>query len=253
MAISKTLSEFQRAVAYEAGIGGTVGEGTTFRHPTDDLVAEINSAYAAFREELTSRDFPFFIEETEQEALPSERADTNEQYSLIDWPITAQEIRRIDVYSGSRWESLVPIDWSRLRDVTLERVTTAQRPRYYSVKKFAGTNSFEGVDGTEYETVGGSIALLPFATNGVYKLSYLPVWAYALEDDELFVFPNEVGFRWCVWEVVARIAVRDRNAGKRGDRAVIERSICETKIGRYVPRIINTGGGQMRRTPRYNG
>jgi hypothetical protein len=251
--LSKTLAQYRAAVVYEAGIGGAVGVGETYRHDQDQLDAELNSTFQAFREELTSRDFPFYVEETEQEALPTERADTNEQYSLIDWPTTAHEIRRIDVYMRGEWESLVPVDWARVRDVTPRSNHSAQRPRFYAVKKQGTPNSFEGVDGTEYEVEAGKIALLPFATGGVYKMSYLPVWSYALDEDELFVFPSEFGFRWCVWECVKRISVRDRNAGKRGTEAEKERLWCETKLGRYVPRIVNTGGSTMRRSPRYNG
>lgn len=251
--IQKTFAEFRRAVVFEAGIGGTIGDGDTFRHPNDDINAELNSVIQAFREELTSRDFPFYIEETEQDDLPTERADDNENYSLIDWPTLAHEIRRIDVYSGQRWESLTPVDWSRLRDVLPERSSTNSRPLFYSVKKQGTPTSIEGVDGTEYDVDAGKIALAPFSTTGVFKLSYLPVWVSALDDDEILVFPSEFGFRWCVWEMVARISVRDRNAGKRGDMAKIERAVCETKIGRYVPKVVNTGGQTMRRSKRYNG
>lgn len=252
--IQKTLAEYRRAVVYEAGIGGTVGDGDTFRHPNEDLDAELNSTYQAFREELTSRDFPFFVEETEQDDLPTERADDNENYSLIDWPTLAHEIRRIDVYSGqSNWESLVPVDWARLRDVLPRTTERCRVPRFYSVKKQATPTSIEGAEGDEYDVDAGKIALAPFGTSGVYKLSYLPVWTYALDDDELLVFPSEFGFRWCVWEMVARISVRDRNAGKRGDMAKVERAVCEAKIGRYIPKVINTGGSTMRRSARYNG
>jgi hypothetical protein len=251
--ISKTLAQYRAAVVYEAGIGGTVGEGSTYRHDQDQIDAELNSVFQAFREELTSRDFPFYVEETEQESLPTERADDNEQYSLIDWPTTAHEIRRIDVYVRSEWEALVPVDWSRIRDVAPRSNQTNHRPRFYAVKKQGTPNSFEGVDGTEYEVEAGKIALIPFATNGVYKMSYLPVWTYALDEDELFVFPSEIGFRWCVWEAVRRISVRDRNAGNRGTMAAEERALCEQKLGRYVPRVVNTGGSTMRRSARYNG
>ena len=84
--LAKTLAQYRAAVVFESGIGGAIGEGSTYRHDVDQIDAELNSAFQAFREELTSRDFPFYVEETEQEALPTERADTNEQYSLIDWP-----------------------------------------------------------------------------------------------------------------------------------------------------------------------
>lgn len=250
--IAKTLRQYRAAVAYESSIAGAIGEGDTFRHEVNQIDAELNSTFQAFREELTSRDFPFYIEETEQDDLPSERADENEQYSLIDWPTIAHEIRRIDVYVQNTWDSLQPVDWTRLRDVIPRGPTRNLRPLFYAVKKQGTPNSFEGVDGTEFEVEAGKIAIAPFATNGTYKLSYLPVWSYALDDDELFVFPSEFGFRWCVWEMVSRIAGRDRNAGKRGDKAVIERGVCETKIGRYVPKVVMTGGQTMRRSRHYN-
>ena len=251
--LAKTLSQYRAAVAYEASVAGAMGQGTSYRHDQDQIDAELNGTFQAFREELTSRDFPFYVEETEQDDLPSERADDNENYSLIDWPTSAHEIRRIDVYAKGQWDALQPVDWTRLRDVIPRSAQRVCRPLFYAVKKQGTPNSFEGVDGTEYEVEAGKIALAPFATAGVYKLSYLPVWTYALDDDELFVFPSEFGFRWCVWEMVRRIAIRDRNAGKRGDYAAAERTVCEQKIGRYVPRIVMTGGTTMRRSARYNG
>lgn len=252
--IAKTLAQLRAAVVNAASIGGATGQGSSFRHDQDVLDQDINSAYQRFLEELSSRDFPYFIEESEQDVLPTERADTNENYSLIDWPTTAHEIKRIDVYANGTWDPpLTEVDWSLMRDVLAGQTRTAQRPLYYAIKRIAKTNSFEGVDGTEYELEAGKIALFPFATGGVYKLSYLPVWTYALDDDELFVFPTEWGFRWCVWEAVSIIAVRDRNAGKRGDQAKVERGICEAKIGRYVSKKVATGGATMRRSKRFNG
>ncbi len=125
------------------------------------------------------------------------------------------------------------------------------------MKNHGRTSSFEGVDGTEYEQVAGEIALLPFPQGAgggsKYKISYLPVNIPVLADDELLLFPDEVGFRWCVWSTVARVASRDRNAGKRYDMALKEIAICEAKIGRFVPRVINTGPQTMRRSARYNG
>lgn len=258
MPIAKTLSDYRDAVVYQLAIGGAVGTGDTFRHPLADLDRELNSVYASFREELTTRDFDFFIEETEQEDLPSERADTNEQYLLIDWPINALMIRRVDIFAQARWESLPQIDWARVRDVLSTGPSTNPyyRPRWYAVKNHGKTSSFEGVDGTEYEQVAGEIALLPFPNGGgrlKVKMSYLPIVISVVDDDELLLFPDEVGFRWCVWSVVARLASRDRNAGKRYDMALQQIAVCEQKIGRFVPRVINTGPQTMRRSPRYNG
>src|SRR6476661_8512623 len=163
MAVAKTVAEFRQAVVYEAAIGGATGDGATFRHPTDDLLREMNSAYASFREELTTRDFDFFVVEGEQEDLPVDRADTHEQYTIIDWPTNAQVLRRVDVYSAGLWESLLQVDWARIRDVAPQRGDARQsRPRFYAIKNFGSTNSFEGVDGTEFDQVAGEIAIIPF-------------------------------------------------------------------------------------------
>lgn len=254
MPIAKTLGEFRQAVVYEAAIGGATGDGDSFRHPTEELNRELNSAYASFREELTTRDFDFFIAESEQADMPSARADTNEQYSLIDWPRYWQVVKRIDTYVQGQWEALVPIEWANVRDVAPAAGNLRQvRPRFFAAKSFGSTDSIDGVDGTEFEVLVGEIALIPFATGGVYKVSFLPFWVPIDDDEDLMLFPDEVGFRWCVYEVVTRISIRDRNAGKRYDLAQQQRAICEQKIGRYVPKVMNTGGVQMRRSRRYNG
>jgi hypothetical protein len=255
--IEKTLAEFRRAVTFEAAIGGAVGAGETFRHPLEDIDQELNSAYASFREELVTRDFGYFIEETEQDDLPTDRADDNEQYSLVDIPTNVIRIKRVDVLVRSRWESLDPIDWERVRDVLPQLITATAaqlRPRFFSVKQWGTTSSYvDAQNVTTYEQVGGKMAFLPFATPGVWKMSYLPIHVAVLDEDELFIFPDEVGYRWCVWEAVTRIAVRDRNAGKRYDYAQQQRAVCEQKIGRFVPRAVDTGPTSMHRSRRYNG
>lgn len=246
--IIKTLTELKRAVEYEASVRGQIGTGNTFRHPVDDIEAEVNSAYAEMREMLVTRDFDYFIEETAQALWPTSRADTDENYSLIDWPANALLIKRVDVVKNQNWESLEEIDWTQLRlAISPSANTTNQRPQFFSAKSFGTiTGSTE---------VAGKIALAPFATGGKYKISYMPRWIDITNDTDEFIFPSETCFRWCVWNTVARICVRDESemSTTRYNKSVTERSICEDRIGKFVPRTIGTGGGQMRRNPNYHG
>lgn len=244
--ITKTLTEFTRAVEYGANVRGAVGAGTTYRHPTDDVNAEINSSYAEYRELLVERGFDFFLTEGSQTALPSTRADTNENYSLIDWPATAELIKRVDVYKSGHWEALEEIDWSALRvAIGSSGTTTSERPRFFSPKSF-GTVS----GSTE---TAGKIALAPFATGGVYKLSYMTHWVDITTGANKFIFPTETGYRWSVWNCVAKLLIRDEDPQSLYSKTVNERERCEQRIGRFSPRTVSTGGGQMRRKANYLG
>lgn len=246
--ITKTLTEMKRAVEYGAGIRGQIGTGATFRHPTDDVEAEINSAYGEFREMLVDRSFDFYLVESSQQNLPTARGDTNENYSLIPWPLAAQLIRRIDVYMNGQWESLEELDWARLRDPICASGTTGGagvRPRFFSPKSYGTVSA-----ATE---AAGEIALAPFGHGGKYKLSYLPVWVDITDDTHKFIFPNETGFRWTVWNTIARLLIRDEDPGQRYTKSEKERERCEERIGRFSAKTISTGGGRMRRSARYHG
>jgi hypothetical protein len=246
--IVKTLAEVQRAVEYEASIRSQIGTGATFRHPTVDITAEINSSYAEFRELLVERDFDFFLEETAQANLPSTRADTLENYSLIDWPQAAQLIKRVDVYKDDEWESLEELDWSQIRQpqwVSPSGRSVADRPKFFSPKSFGTvTAATEAV---------GKIALIPFATSGKYKISYLPRWTDITNPEHKMIFPSETGFRWTVWNTVLKVSVRDTDPGKRYDKALMILRTLEERIGRFTSRTISTGGTRMRRSRNYHG
>ena len=244
--IVKTLTEFKRAVEYGAGIRGQIGAGATFRHPVDDVETEINSSYGEYRELLVERDFDFFLTESAQASLPTSRADTNENYSLIDWPIAAQVIKRVDVYIQSTWYSLVEVDWSRLRDsIPSSGTTVAKRPLFFSPKAF-GTISAA----TE---VAGKIAIAPFCNTGKVKLTYMPHWTEITDDSSEFIFPTETGYRWAVWNCIAKVLIRDGDP--MGQLPKVEGHLlkAEERIGRFSARTIATGGSQMRRSRRYFG
>lgn len=244
--IAKTLAEGIRAVEYGAGIRGQVGSGSTFRHPTDDVIAEFNSAYVEFRELMVERDFPLFLLETALTDLPSTRADTNENYSLIPWALTMQVIKRVDVYQNNEWSSLTELDWAGMRDAiqsTGSQGGRGYRPLYFSPKSF-GTVS----GATE---AAGEIALAPFGTGGKYKLSYLPTWTAITDTTHKFIFPHETGFRWTVWNCIARLLIRDEDPGGRYTKSENERAKAEARIGRFQAKTIQTGGSGMRRSRNY--
>lgn len=244
--IVKTLTEFKRAVEYGAGIRGQIGAGSTFRHPTDDIETEINSSYGEYRELLVERDFDFFLTESAQASLPTTRADTNENYSLIDWPIAAQVIKRIDVYIQSTWQSLVEIDWARIRDaIPSSGTATAKRPLFFAPKAF-GTI-------TAATEVAGKIAIAPFCPVGTYKMTYMPHWTEITEDENEFIFPSETGYRWAVFNTIAKVLIRDGDP--MNQLAKVEQHLmkAEERIGRFSARTIATGGSQMRRARRYFG
>lgn len=243
MAITKTLAVVRNRCTKEADLTLAAGTDATKRHDTTDANTWINDSHRAMQILLTTRGFDFYLLETSLAALPSTRADTNEQYSLVDWPSGASVIKRVDVYSQSEWFELDRRDWSQLRSECRSGSGTATRPLVWAPK----------THGTVATTVftAGKIALAPFSSNGRYKISYLPEHTDNTTDANLFLYPDEWCAQWVVWDFVIKIAARDNNAKKRYEIAVAQQKKCEEMIGRYVPQITASGPLTVTRSPGY--
>lgn len=240
MAIQKTLGEVARAVLYEAAV--KTGSGTTFRHPIEDLYPEINSAFVEQQELSVMLEHSFYTTELPLAPLPTGRADTGENYSVIDWPLATHDIARVDVLACNEWEKLIGIEWENLRDVIPSRKSqTAKRPTHFAARQFA---SVAGAT-----PAAGKIALGPFCPSGQYKLSVLPIWVPITNTTDVFIFQSEGAFRWVVWNVVGRIACRDpRGVTKqRYDISLRERGECQGRMGKSKAAPV---GGTIRRSPR---
>lgn len=241
MSIAKTLTEMARAVVYEAGI--KTGSGSTFRHSTEDLYAEINSAYVEQQEESITRGFSFYSQEGSLVNLSTGTRPTSENYVTVDWPTGAHAIARVDVlYNGAWLPSLEPIEWENLRDVCPQQASAAsQPPTHYSAQQFGS------VSGATVSA--GKIAIAPFCSTGQYKLSTLPEWTVITSLTDKFLFQSESWFRWTVWNVVARIACRDPRGvtAQRYKISQIERAACEARMGRSI---VKQQGGTVNRARR---
>lgn len=248
MAVTKTLLQFRTKVEDLASINGQVGTSSTFRHLRANVVEKCNSAYGELREELYIRKFDFYVQETALAAWPSSRADTNEQYSVVDWPSGALAVRRIDTYKSGDWLALRELDWSRIRDVVPRSgASRAQRPRFYAWRDIGQPNTTS--------LTAGKIALAPFATGGTYKISYLPKHVDVADgnDTYIFVFPSETAFMWAVWTAVAQVTIRDRNRGGRYAMSLAERKECARRMGLFAAGQTATGGQEMHRAPNFDG
>jgi hypothetical protein len=241
MALEKTLSEAARAVQWAASSKG--GSGTSFRLNLEtDLYPEINSAFRELREECLTRDVPFYVEEGSLTALPTSRAGTSENYSVVDWPTTAEAIVRVDVLVNGYWDKLERIDWENLREVTSHVASqTSSRPTHYSPRSGGSVSAAT--------QTAGKLAIAPFCSTGRYKLSTVPHWTDLTDTTHKFLFPSEAAFRWMVWNVVGRIACRDRNLAGRYQMATQEMAVSAQKIGRLAIKTVEAGG-TMRRARR---
>jgi hypothetical protein len=241
VALTKTLAVVRNTCLKEADI--VIGSGTTNRHETDDVNVYINDSYRAMMTMLTTRGFDFYLTETALAALPTSRADTNEQYSLVDWPSGSTFIKRVDVYSSSTWHELHRRDWTQLRHECHSSSSSATRPLVYAPKS-QGT-----VSGATF--TAGKIALAPFSSNGTYKITYQPEWANITDTTHLFMYPDETCAQWVVWDFVIKISARDNNAKKRFDIARERQAKCEAVIGHFVPNIVQTGPMTVTRSADY--
>ena len=227
MAIQKTLTEMARAVVYEAGI--KTGSGSTFRHSTDDLYAEINSAYVEQQEESIARGLSFYTVEGTLTNLSTGTRPASENYVVVDWPTGAHAIARVDVLIGGQWvpDGLERIEWENLRSVVPYTASAASRtPTHYAAQQFAS------VSGSTVSA--GKIAIAPYSSTGQYKLATLPEWTPITNTSHIFLFQSESAFRWTVWNVVARIACRDPRGvtQQRYKISTTERGLCESRMGR---------------------
>jgi hypothetical protein len=243
MAITKTLAVVLNTCIKEADIVLASGTDATKRHDTTDAVTYVNDSHSALMTFLTTRGFDYYLTETALANLPTSRADTNEQYSLVDWPASVL-IKRIDVYSDSAWHELDRRDWTQLRSECRSSQGSASRPLVYAPKS-------QGSVATTVFTAG-KIALAPFSSNGRYKITYLPHWTPITNTSYLFLYPDEWCAQWVVWDFVCKISARDNNAKNRYAIATTERLRCEEMIGHFVPQIVSTGPLTVTRSPGYN-
>ncbi len=244
MSITKTLAVVRNRCIKEADIVIASGTDATKRHDTTDANTWINDSHRALMSLLTTRGFDFYLLETSLANLPTSRADTNEQYSLIDWPSGAVAIKRVDVYSNGEWFELARRDWTQLRSECRSGAGgAASRPAVYALK----------THGTVATTVftAGKLALAPFSSNGRYKVSYLPEHSDNTTDANLFLYPDEWCAQWVVWDFVIKISARDNNAKKRYAIALERQQKCEEMIGHFVPQITASGPLTVTRSPDY--
>lgn len=243
MAITKTLARVLNRCVKEADIVLASGTDATKRHDTTDATERVNDSHRALMTLLTTRGFDFYLTEGALTALPTSRADTEEQYSLIPWPRSVS-IKRIDVFSDSEWHELDRRDWTQLRSESRSNQSGARRPLVYAPKTQGS------VSGTSY--TAGTIAIAPFSSNGKYKVSYLPDWADITDPTHLFLYPDETCAQWVIWDFVIKISARDNNAKQRYAIALERQQKAEALIGHYVPQILSTGPLTVTRSPGYN-
>jgi len=241
VAIEKTLAECARAVAWEAS--SKAGSGTSFRLNTDDLYPEINSAFRELREESIELELGFYVTEGALAALPTTRAATSENYSVVDWPTTAEAIVRVDVLVNNHWDKLERIEWENIRNV-VSHVSNASyaRPTHYAPRSIGTVSAAT--------QTAGKIAIAPFCQSGRYKLSTIEHWTDLTDTTHKFIFPSESAFRWLVWNVVGRITTRDDKTG-RYEKAIREMARCAQKMGRFATKAVPSGGTMIRARRRW--
>lgn len=242
MAYTRTLLQLRSRALYLADIQTATGNAN--RHPTTDLNTEINASYRKYLILVKTKGFDLNLVETAQAPLPTTRADTNEAYSSVPWPNGSSYIKRVDVLVGGEWSELSRRDWGQLRSEFRSSSGTYPRPLVWAPK------SEGSVSGATF--TAGSMALAPFCpTAGKYKITYQPEWVDVSSDTDIFLFTDEHGVEEVLWDVVVKIATRDRDNKKQADLALGERERCVVVMGQFEPTIVDTGPLTMTRGPDY--
>ncbi len=241
MPVTRTLRQFLDKVYWAADIRGKTS--TTGRHPEADNIIEGNDSYGRMRTMLINKSWKWELVETPLAALPATRADTNENYSLIDWPAAAQLIARVDVFAQSEWSKLEQVDWDELRIITPTVPRQQARPTHFAIKSY----------GTIATTVltAGKLALAPFATAGTFKLTHLPRWVPITDTTHIFMYPDDFCVEWHIQDTALKIVQRDKDFQKRKDDCDAARKYAEANIADFTGRAVVTGSRTMRRSDNY--
>lgn len=225
----RTLAQLRAEVRY---LGDA--EGLTARHPDADLTRRINAQIRAYRGLVTANGLPYFIETTAAATLAGTQV-SGEQYSEVPWPDGAVQILGVDVSSGTAqddWYPLWPLTWQGRRN---PRWYGTGAPRYFSIRRVPQANPAD-LDAV----LAGRIALLPYSTQGAYKISYLPDHVDLAADGDLFVaLPEAV--QWVVWSVVQDLAARDDDQKETAALAAMKKAEAEQRILASVGRVQSAG------------
>lgn len=238
----RTLSQLRAELRYLSDT-----ESLTLRHPDADLTRRLNEAIRGYRAMVTANGLPYYIEETTATTLTG-TAVAGEQYSLVPFPPTAEQIFGVDVASATTtddWYELRPITWASRR-ATYGGV--GARASFFAIRTLPQANPAD-LDAV----LAGTIAIFPAQTSGAYKIQFLASYVDLVADADLFIaLPGAA--EWVVWTVVADLAARDDDqretfvvaTQKKGEaeRRVLEAVGRTRSAGPILPRRRHAGRGR---------
>jgi hypothetical protein len=252
MPITRTLAAMRVELAKQASIDTDDTGGTFARHPTAWVNIVLNDAFRSYRSFITQHHYQLYKLATTAAALPTTPSVTGELFAEIPWPSTAVDVLGIDVLTQAElgWRKLEPVEWEerRMFDPAPFLAEGVYAPYAFS------TVSEGTVSGSTF--TAGSIALFPLPRGGTYKTWYLPEWVDITTDGHLFLFPDEDGAQWVLWEATRRIAARDNDSNNRLAEAARQLNplMPDTVAGRIVksaPKKVKAGPKTIRRSADY--
>lgn len=240
---TRTLTQLIAAVREQSDTRGLLD-----RHPDADLTGLINRAARDMRGMVTVRGAPYYLTATTAATLASTRV-TDEDYSEIPFPATAEHIHGVDVQLGTAgqggWRSLQPISWGQRRAVGLQTYPLTSPwgpPRYFAIR-------------TLPTSTAGTIAIFPFADQGMYKVWHLPAFTDLVAGGDTFSgLPSWIG--WIIQCASYWLAQEDDEAdmmaAANAERLRLEALITESlgsiqSAGPLRPRRPRGGFGYRRR------
>lgn len=226
---SRTLAQLRQSTRYLSDT-----EGLTARHPDADIDRRINRAISAYKALVTANGLPYFLETTAATTLVGTQP-AGEQFSVVPWPPTAEQILGVDVASDVNAEDWYPLWAQTFQARRNPRWYGGGAPRYFTIL------SIPQADPADLDAVlPGTIALFPYAASGAYKISFLPAHVDLVADADLFVALPDA-FDWVVWTVVVDLAARDDDQRETAALALQKRQEAEQRILASVGRVQSAG------------
>lgn len=248
MPLTRSLVSMRVELAKQAGIDTDDLGATIPRHPTSWVNLVLNDAYRSYRTAVTNWHYQLFKLNTVAANLPTTPPVAGETYAEVPWPAGAVDVLGVDVLVSNDlgWRKLESVEWEERRafDPTPLWADGTCSPYAFS------TVSQGSVSGSTF--TAGTIALFPLPSGGQYKVWYLPEWTDISTDAHLFLFNNEDGVQWVLWEATRRIATRDNDSQSRLAEAArqlnpLSPDTVAARLKASAPKHVKSGPKTLRR------
>lgn len=195
-----TLQEILEQAYYRADL-----EGLFDRHPTTNVIREVNHSWRHLRVKLANNDCAHILSPTTITTLPVVEAVSGGGYAEIDWPTNFVSVHGLDVKVGGYWCTVPQGNFTQRRLGPLD----VDRGDYRYADDGLATWIVRTLPTTSgATTAAGKIMLFPVPSGGSYVLWGLTEWIDITVSTD--VFPGQESWiNWAIWDTACKMLIRD--------------------------------------------